>query len=69
MAIGYTPKHGIDSLELVNMLAQELYSRELIKGTEDDPNPNDDKVREYKQKSVEVIKHAAWELKGISALF
>ena len=67
MAIGYEPKHGIDSLELVNMLAADLWNRDHEYNNV--PEPNDDKVREYKQKSLEVIKHAAWELKGIAALF
>lgn len=67
MAIGYTPKHGIDSLELVNMLAADLWNRDHE--YDNVPEPNDEQVREYKQKAMEVIKHAAWELKGISALF
>ena len=67
MAIGYTPKHGVDSLELVNMLAADLWNRNHE--YDNVPEPNDEQVREYKQKSLEVIKHAAWELKGISALF
>ena len=67
MAIGYTPKHGVDSLELVNMLAADLWNRNHENNNA--PEPNDEQVREYKQKSLEVIKHAAWELKGISALF
>ena len=67
MAIGYEPKHGIDSLELVNMLAAELWNRNHPYDSLS--KPNDEQVREYKQKSLEVIKHAAWELEGIAALF
>lgn len=67
MRIGYEPKHGVDSLELVNMLAAEIWNRDHEYNNV--PEPNDEQVREYKQKSLEVIKHAAWELKGISALF
>ena len=67
MAIGYVPKHGVDSLELVNMLASDLWNRDHE--YDNVPEPNDEQVREYKQKAMEIIKHAAWELKGISALF
>ena len=67
MAIGYTPKHGVDSLKLVNMLAGDMWNRDHE--YDNVPEPNDEQVCEYKQKSLEVIKHAAWELKGITALF
>ena len=67
MRIGYVPKHGVDSLELVNMLAADLWNRDHE--YDNVPEPNDEQVREFKQKAMEVIKHAAWELRGISVWF